>query len=213
MNKQSLFMLTAVAAIIIAPTRPIVLQTSVIRLLDGVWPAFDGDTFYKMSWLMVRYDTMLNGKIINKETKERLGLYKFQDKQYSIKELADIEQKNKDDQKIQQELQDVLKIVKKEFIDLNKVFIKQIQSQKQFVIKIMQESCERRGVPNSYMLKWADTPFGKEEESFNADMETFGVLNKFMFELRNFLGDLFESCPKGYAQYLEIVRKQKNKLG
>lgn len=188
---------------------PIVLQTSVIKLLDGVWPAFDGDTLYKMSWLMVRYDTMLNGKVINKETKERQGLYKFNNKQYSIKELAEIEQQNKDNLKTQKELQEVLKIAKKEFLDMNRVFIKQIQSQKQFVIKIMQESCARRSVPNSYMLKWADTSFGKEEESFDQNMVNFTELGKFIFELRNFLGDLFESCPKGYAQYLEIIKKQR----
>jgi len=192
----------------------IVLQTSVLKLLDGVWPAFDGDTLYKMSWLMVRYDVMLNGKIVNKETKERQGLYKFNGNYYGIKDLAAIEQNNKDNAKVQKDFQEILKSAKREFLDLNRVFIKQIQSQKQFVVKIMQESCDRRNIPNSYMLKWAETPFGAEEESFDQNMTSFTELNKFMFELRNFLGDLFESCPKGYAQYLEIIKKQRaNRAG
>ena len=187
----------------------IVLQTSVIKLLDGVWPAFDGDTFYKMSWLIVKLDVMINGKIINKETKERQGVYTLNNKLYAIKSLAEFEQQNLQDQQLQQQLQTLLKVVKIEFIDINKVFIKQIQGHKQFIVKIMQESCQRRDIPNSFMLRWADTPFGQEEDSFDKNMKTFVELNRFLIELRNFLGDLFESCPKGYAQYLEIIKKQK----
>jgi len=192
-----------------ATTGAIVLQSSVIKLLDGVWPAFDGDTFYKMSWLIVKMDAMINGKIIDKTTKERQGLYTFDGKLYCVRELAEIEKNNLPNKDLQERLQEVLKAVKTEFIDINKVFIKQIQGQKQFVVKIMQESCDRHGVPDSFMLRWADTPFGQEEESFDKNMKTFADLNKFLIELRNFLGDLFESCPKGYAQYLEVLKKQK----
>ncbi len=187
----------------------IVLQTSVIKLLDGVWPAFDGDTFYKMSWLIVKLDVMSNGKMINKETKERQGTYKLNNQLYSIKNLAELEQQNPQNQQLQQQLQDILKVVKKEFIDINKVFIKQIQGHKQFIVKIMQESCQKRDVPTSFMLRWADTPFGQEEDSFDKNMRNFVELHRFLIELRNFLGDLFESCPKGYAQYLDIIKKQK----
>ena len=207
--KKKILLSAALVLTLAQTSNAIVLQTSVIRLLDGVWPAFDGDTFYKMSWLIVKLDVMINGKIINKETKERQGVYTLNNKLYTIKNLAEIEQKRTQDQQLQQQLQDLLKVVKKEFIDINKVFIKQIQGHKQFIIKIMQESCQKREVPTSFMLRWADTPFGQEEDSFEKNMKTFVELNRFLTELRNFLGDLFESCPKGYAQYLEIIKKQK----
>jgi hypothetical protein len=207
--KKRILLSAALLLTLTQASNAIVLQTSVIRLLDGVWPAFDGDTFYKMSWLIVKLDAMINGKIINKETKERQGAYTLNNKLYAIKSLAELEQQNLQDQQLQQQLQDLLKVVKKEFIDINKVFIKQIQGHKQFIVKIMQESCQRRDIPNSFMLRWADTPFGQEEDSFDKNMKTFVELNRFLIELRNFLGDLFESCPKGYAQYLEIIKKQK----
>ena len=207
--KKRILLSTALVLTLAQTSNAIVLQTSVIRLLDGVWPAFDGDTFYKMSWLIVKLDMMINGKIINKETKERQGVYTLNNKLYAIKSLAKFEQQNLQDQQLQQQLQTLLKVVKIEFIDINKVFIKQIQGHKQFIVKIMQESCQRRDIPNSFMLRWADTPFGQEEDSFDKNMKTFVELNRFLIELRNFLGDLFESCPKGYAQYLEIIKKQK----
>jgi len=207
--KKRILLSAALVLTLAQTSNAIVLQTSVIRLLDGVWPAFDGDTFYKMSWLIVKLDVMINGKIINKETKERQGVYTLNNKLYAIKSLAEFEQQNLQDQQLQQQLQTLLKVVKIEFIDINKVFIKQIQGHKQFIVKIMQESCQRRDIPNSFMLRWADTPFGQEEDSFDKNMKTFVELNRFLIELRNFLGDLFESCPKGYAQYLEIIKKQK----
>lgn len=209
--KKTLFITLFLSLSIIQSSHAIILQSSAIHLLDGVWPALDGDTFYKMSWLVSKMDTMLNGKIIKKETKERQGTYMFNNQLCAIKDFAELEQKNLDNQELQKQLQDQLTIIKKEFIDINKVFIKQIQGHKQFIVKIMQESCERRGVPNSFMLQWADTPFGQEEESFEKNMKTFVELHKFLSELRNFMGDLFESCPKGYAQYLDIIKKQKAK--
>jgi hypothetical protein len=73
----------------------------------------------------------------------------------------------------------------------------------------MRESCERRGVPNRFMLRWADTPFGEEEASFEKNMKNFTELHRFVNELLNFMSDMIESCPKGYSQYLEIIKKQK----
>lgn len=187
----------------------IVLQSSVIKLLDGVWPALDGESLYKISWLIVRFDAMVNGKIINKETKERQGMYKIDDKFYTIKDLGGVEKQYSQDAQKQKKLQELLKIIKKDFIKINEVFIVEVQRYKQFILKLMQESCDRRGVRDSFMLRWADTPFGKEEESFDKNMKSFVELHKFLIELRNFMSDLFESCPKGYVQYLEIIKKQK----
>jgi len=212
MNKKALIFLP-LAMLIPTPSNTIVLQSSILRLLDGVWFALDGDTLYKMSWLIVRLETMLNGKLVNRETKERLGIYKFNNKSYSIKELADLEQKEAKNPQIQKQLQDLLTSIKKEFIEINRGFIKDIQGNKPLIIKIMRESCERRGVPNSFMLRWADTPFGQEDVSFDKNMKSFVELHRFMGELINFMSDIFESCPKGYAQYLEIIKKQRASQG
>lgn len=190
-------------------TKTIKLESSVLKQLDGIWPAMDGPTLYDMAWLIKKYRNMTLGTIVNFKTRERKGMYVFRGKHYSISELAELEVKFAKNPETQSELKKVLHNIQSEFIRLNERFIKQVQNFKPMILKLMHESCTKRNIPNSFMMKWADTQAGHEEESFNTHMTSFVELNKFFNELCNFLGDLFESCPKGQKQYFEIIRKKK----
>jgi hypothetical protein len=169
----------------------------------------DGETLYSITWLIGQYDSMLNGKVIDKATKKREGIFTFNGTKCTGKDLAAYEKTGNNNAQLQKELAQLLRTEKDRFIDLNKDFIKSVQGNKPMIIKLMHESCALHGTPESFMLKWADTPFGQEQDSFDKNMTTHTAFTTFLSELVNFLGDLYESCPKGRAQYLEILKKQR----
>lgn len=190
-------------------SNPIVLQSSVLHLLDGLPYGIDGETLFELGRLIKKMRDMQLGQLVDDVKKERVGLYTFGGKKYGITALAEIEAQCKNDAVATAELQKVLHEIKKDFIAATKPFINQIQQQKGLVMKLMVESCERRGVPNSGMLNWGETQAGHEEDSFEKLIPNLTAMNKFMSELGNFMGDIFQSCPKGYKQYEEIIRKQR----
>ncbi len=186
----------------------VILESTVIRSLDGIWPAFDGGTILNMVHLKNTYSKMNLGQL-DPKTKERTGLYTFKGKKHSIVSLAEIENTYKDAAS-QKELQQLLTTIKNDFIKLNERFIKQVQTFKDMVVTLMRESCAKHNMLNSFMLTWAETQAGKETDSFNKNMTSFTKLNVFLNDLCNFLQDLYDSCPKGRAQFRDILRKQKN---
>ena len=186
----------------------IVLESTALKKLDGIWPAFDGTTILNIVHLKSKFTDMNLGKL-NKQTKERVGLYTFKGKKYSVARLAEVEKELKNDGNAQKELATILETVKTEFIGLNEEFISQIQGFKDMVIALMRESCNKRNVAHSFMLSWADTPKGQETASFKQNMRSFTQLNKFLTDLDGFLKDIYDSCPKGRKQFFDILRKQR----
>lgn len=206
---NTLRILTVLTILSITPSLyPDKLKSSIINILDGVSYGMDGETLYSITWLIGQYDSMLNGKVIDKATKKREGIFTLRGVKCTAKDLVEYE-KSSNDAQTHQELDKLLHIEKDRFIDLNKAFIKSVQGNKPLILKLMHESCTLHGTPESFMLKWADTPFGQEQESFDKNMPSHAVFTTFLVELVNFLGDLYESCPKGRAQYLELLKKQR----
>lgn len=183
----------------------IVLESTFVRILDG-WP-IDGKTLFDCAFLIKKMREMVHGKIINQQTKERQGLYIFHGKKYGLSALAELEKQYANDQRAQQELYKVLTQAKKDFSELTMPFLGKIKDHKMPIMKLMMESCNKRNVPNSFMLRWADTPSGKEDESFNSSMTSLADLTKFLNELCNFMSDLFNSCPKARHQYGDLLKK------
>jgi len=202
--KKALFFLMTL--IITSNEYGIILKSTALKNLDGVWPAFDGITILNIAHLKTKF-TSINIGQLDQTTKQRKGLYTFRKKKYSVADLAEIEKQNANDPKIQRELQPILQQVKDEFLKLNEKFIQQVQDFKDMVITLMRESCKKRNVPHSFMLNWADTQAGQEEESFQRNMTSFVKLNHFLNDLSNFLQDIYDSCPKGRKQFFEILEK------
>ena len=187
-------------------TCPVILESTFIRIVDGF--PIDGRTLFDCAYLIKKMREISYGKITNQQTKEREGLYLFRSKKYGLDQLAELEKQYAKDQQAQQELRVVLAQVKKDFCILNLPFLDKIKAHKTPIMKLMLESCTKRSIPNSFMLRWADTPSGKEDESFNSSMTSFGELSKFIHELCNFMSDLFGSCPKARRQYDELIKRQ-----
>ncbi len=183
------------------------LESSFVRVLDG-WP-IDGRTLFDCAFLIKKMREINYGKVVKRQPIDREGLYIFRGKKYGIAELAKLEKELAQDQKAQQELQAILHTVKNEFSVLTMPFVDKIKNHKTPILKLMLESCTKREVPNSFMLNWADTPGGKEAESFERQMTTLTQLSQFLHELCNFMEDLFYSCPKAQKQFYEILKKNR----
>ena len=74
------------------------------------------------------------------------------------------------------------------------------------VLDLIKESCKLRGCHHSFLLTWGSCPEGKELESIKTHLKTFHDFSQFNVDLINFLSDLIYSCPKGYAQFKEMIQ-------
>lgn len=86
-------------------------------------------------------------------------------------------------------------------------FMSDMDGFRSIVLTLIKDSCEKRNRMNSFLLTWGKCPEGKEYESIKTNLKTFKDLQTFVGHLIHFLGDLIHSCPKGYAQYLELIKK------
>ena len=128
-----------------------------------------------------------------------VGQYLINGKLYSIKELMFLE-KNAPDS-LQKELALCLDIAKKDLHKLSRPFLDTIHSFKYQILELIKESCKKRGIDTTLLLRWSEAAQGEEEKIFNEDVTSFALYNKFCTDLLNFLVDLIRSCPKGMAQF------------
>ena len=105
------------------------------------------------------------------------------------------------------ELNRILLFAHADFLDLVELFLVNIQSTKQLMIPLIEESCKKRNKTNCYLLKWTNMQNNESERvRFKKDIVSFLDLASFCSDLIHFLSDLANSCP--YAQaYLKSLQK------
>ena len=185
------------------------LKDEVLHVLDGIKEAMDGAAIWDIERVRYSIRIMEMGKK-DKKSKSYVGQFEFEGKKVTLKELAEIEveaEKNKDLEKIQS-LKPILNEAIERFIKSTVEFLEKSKDTKHLVIKLMEESCQRRNRMNSTILTWAETD-GNEEAMFKKNVTSIQALNTFFKDLSDFLGDLIVSCPKGYAQFKKMLREQK----
>jgi hypothetical protein len=109
------------------------------------------------------------------------------------------------------EVQSKLSILKDKLHEITVPFMDDMDGFRPIVLDLIKDSCEKRKNPHSFLLTWGKCPEGKEHESIKNNLKTFSELKTFTSDLILFLGDLIHSCPKGCAQYAELIRQQQEK--
>lgn len=205
--------------------KPIRLKSPVLKLLDGVTYALDGDCMKDMLCIRREVRIIQYGKR-DSETGKMVGHYEFNGERYSIHQLAQIEHEieqqctaNKaavsiddpDRRKIMaaidaermaqlEALKPCLRQAKDDFKRVNEPYIESTRGTKSMTLHLVHESCELRNREDSFLMEWSSVPEGKEFDSFEETMKTFQKLDTFCSDLTNFMDDVIYSCPKGCAQ-------------
>lgn len=188
---------------------PVLLDLEVLRLADGLHRlGMDGNKIRANKQWSKELEKMTYG--VKKANGQLVGIYLFQGAVHSIAELAVIEAAATRDGMVTvlTELAPVLELVKQDFDVKVEPFLESAKGFKKLIFMLIEESCRLRGRHTSFLLTW-----GKVEENdrqlFHDKMRSFAELKEFFDDMMNFLGDLEHSCPKGRAQYEEMLRLYK----
>lgn len=182
------------------------LQNEVIHLLDGKKEAMDGAAIWdieRVRWYMRR---MHVGKY-DKKTKAHVGTFKLDGKNYSIKELANLEDSLRANG-YNDKLNEIMDKAIVEFASFTVEFLDKTKDTKHLILKLMEESCQLRNRMDSAILTWTETN-GDEEKVFRKVNKSLKDMDIFFEHLNDFLGDLVASCPKGYAQFKKLIEHKK----
>ena len=183
------------------------LKSEVLHSIDGMPNCIDADAVKNIIEVLQAVKSMTFGEKPKHDASsaaEKSGNYSYRGKDYSVNDLAELEKIAKSTNNIGDlnDLNVVYSKIKSDFIDLTKPFIKDISvpAIKNFMTKLIDESCHERKRFDSYLLTWSRQN-GTEIDSLNRDIKDIQAFAVFCNDLCSFLGDLLHSCPKGIAKY------------
>ncbi len=108
-----------------------------------------------------------------------------------------------------EDLAPVFIIVKEDVLKILQPFSKKMTGAKKFLFKLVEEFCQKRNRPKSFLLQWSTIADGQEFVIFNKTMTSCKVLDEFSTDLTHFLKDVIDSCPRGWQQFLELSKPKK----
>jgi len=196
-----LTLLLAVSGVVRSDTKLITFVNPTIHLLDGVSFMIDGFAVHNMLVVVKKTSAIHIGK---PEGKKLVGLYKFNQENYSVHQLAKIESQFPNNA----QLNKLLAQAKHDFMAITKPFTEDISTAKKLILSLIYEFCERRNRHDSTILSWANCRPGGEEEVFNSQIHSFADFDLFLGDLILFLKDLIHSCPKACEQYKEWYKQK-----
>ena len=188
---------------------PITLESKVLQMVDGLSIGINATTIENITRFTRSILGILDGK--HNEDGIKVGLYSFQGKKYSVRELVPIERQIHE-QLAQSaikktELDSCLNQIKADFVALSDEFKGVINGARSTMGILIEESCVKRGRTGSLLLIWAKTEEKNEKDLFTQHVKSVNDFNVFANDLLNFLGDLVRSCPKAMRQLGTRVQK------
>lgn len=102
-------------------------------------------------------------------------------------------------------LKECLKVAKADFNRVTAPFMDRARGTKALMFKLIEESCQRRGRYDSFLLEWGEEEEGSEMIAFEQNMNSCQRLDRFCADLTNFMEDIINSCPKGMEQFRELA--------
>ncbi len=184
-----------------------VLKSRIIHTIDGHAIGIDGETVGLIKQYQQQMKAILRGKL--QADKTYLGQYSYDGSNYSVIELAQLEQKVGTNSSFFELLEEM-------FLDFEKISAPFRATVKSVVVKVamegfIKESCELRDRKEGdcLLLEWAKPGLQEERKLFNTHVHSIKDFETFLTDLYNFLNDLVESCPKAQAQFLDRLEKYK----
>ncbi len=201
-------------------TQPVLLESEVIKLIDGKSWGVNGYKIKLMLQLLLKLNTIRG---LGKPGEE--GLYVFEAKKYTLTQLTTLEESlskswidrkkvARDGQSLamieqeiareQQNLSRTLEEAIKDFDQKVAPFMEDARGAKAQLFALIQEACRKCDRTDSFLLTWADAQEGHETSAMNTQITSFKSLLVFCQDLMMFLKAMINSCPKAVAQYQDL---------
>lgn len=214
----SVFLTLGVAPFAHSTQEKIVLDSSILKFVDGIFIDVGQIMFYGKNLIMLlngaktlgmaeklatAYELTLPEPLDKGNKKEgRYGFVWYEGEYYTIKEMVEIE-KSSDAQP--EKIQEALLLTRDHFDKLSQDYIQDIQVGKEFMVKLIAQWSILRKVPETLLLNWSNLN-GTERESLSQTITSFRILDGLLSDLLLFLADLIQNCPKSHKAYRESLK-------
>ncbi len=179
------------------------LESKLLQGVDGYM--MNGPTIAMIKRYQFESKRMLVGAL--QPDKIRVGTYMYQNQNYSVTQLSELEKEHSTNQELQNLLQEMIE----DFERISLPFQQSVRSAKPIMETLILQSSKLRERGDSLLNKWADKSVIDDRVLFKEHMHTIKGFETFLIDLYNFLDDLVESCPKGLALYKKYMREQLQK--
>jgi len=129
--------------------------------------------------------------------------YESQDLAKERKEIADTYNEKK------RALRKLLDFAKEDYIEISAKYAGIARGIKDVLLGLIKEFLEKKGLKDSFLLTWGSLEPEEEEENVRKSLTNFQDFTDFCIELVGFLEAMANSCPKGKALFVEMIRKAK----
>lgn len=196
----------------------VILTNKILALGDGL--VIDGITIGEMLQVRRLMRAIQHG-IPHHETKKMEGKYTLRGHTVSLHTAARYAQQFEDEinsytpeeaAHIRAELHALLERIKQEYLAATLPFMDQAHGVKSFMLKLIKESCKKRGRMQSFLLDWGKTREDEEVKKFNENITSLQRLDTFCTDLVNFIEDVINSCPKAWKQFQELYSHHRDML-
>lgn len=187
------------AKIDLDPAHRLKLEHPVLVKLDGLRLGINGERIRRMLTMIATVRAMQYGAY-NKELHRHEGLFDWEAQKVTIHELSQIEKTALEPEQRHQ-LERMLYNAREQFIKKTRKNSEESAPIKKFLLRLIQEFCEKRQIQSSFLQTWADVPLEEEASSFHKGIANFTALDQFFTDLTNFMKDLIYSCPKAFEQF------------
>lgn len=186
------------------PLEKIKFENAILKLIDGMPFCMDGDNIKKVVILTAVFKHMLYG--IDPKTKKNNPRYHFRNSELSVAELTSIEANNPSAEDrielaatLDEAINDLYKQVTPFLIDAHNSL--------EYNLVLVEEWMEKTGRMDTNLY---DIHHVQEDELayLQQRMKSFESLSILLEDLISYFESLIHSCPKGVAQFKEIMKKR-----
>ena len=172
-----------------------VLTSSVISLVDGKKIGVTGHTMLIMMDIRRKMITILSSRV-----------HSFENKMWTLKELATFEQEYKKSKRRIKKLHETcLGSIIQEISARSCSYAKLARGAKSSLLVLINESCKQHNRSKSVLQNWGQVKDGTESEQLYRDLKNVQLCAEFCQDMINFLEDMMSSCPIGQAQLYDLM--------
>lgn len=188
------------------------LTSKALNFVDGVKGAMDEYKIRDVVYIGREINKMQYGEPDKKDKLKRVGMFKYKDQLYSLKDLVKLEASYVHQHPGKDPLQDPMfketfeKIIFK-FRDTVRPYLNEAKRFKKLTLELIKEYCGKTKKPKSHLLTWQESD--NEQELFKKYIKSHKDLDIFCTDLTDFMETMIHNCPKGYKKYLAWKVQQK----
>ena len=188
--------------------RSIIIDSKVFMFMDGF--ELGDNSVHKAHIFIGKIRDLLLGK--KDATGKTVGLIPFKNQLKCLKDIVEIE--NNDTNSLDSpDLQKALQKSMNLFAIMSEENLRETKgaATKAMTTELIKTWSNQRNLPNTLLLEWSKVEEGQEQEHFRQIITNFIEFDHFLEDLKIFLKDFMNSCPKSLNNYKTVLMEARSR--